>query len=81
MAMGRPIITTNAPGCRETVQDGYNGYLVEPGNINDLVEKMLQMLNDKNSCQEMAERSIKLAREKYDVRLVNHEIMKTMGLL
>ncbi len=39
MAMGRPILTTTSPGCRETVENGENGFLVEPRNSQDLVEK------------------------------------------
>lgn len=39
-AAGRPIITTNRPGCAEIVEDGKNGYIVEPRDIDDLVEKI-----------------------------------------
>jgi len=42
-AMGRPIITTDAVGCREVVDDGMNGYLCHPRNANDLAEKMARM--------------------------------------
>jgi glycosyltransferase involved in cell wall biosynthesis len=43
-AMGRPIITTNAVGCREVVDDGINGYLCQTRNAADLAAKMEQML-------------------------------------
>ena len=43
-AMGRPIITTNTIGCRETVDDGVNGYLCIPSNSIDLSEKMERIL-------------------------------------
>jgi glycosyltransferase involved in cell wall biosynthesis len=39
MAMGRAIITTDAPGCRETVVEGENGYLIETKNVNQLISK------------------------------------------
>jgi glycosyltransferase involved in cell wall biosynthesis len=42
-AMGRPIITTDAVGCREVVDDGVNGYLCKPRDANDLALKMRQM--------------------------------------
>ena len=42
-AIGRPLITTNVPGCKEVVEDGENGYLVEPYSIDDLTEKMRSM--------------------------------------
>ena len=47
-AMGRPIITTNSIGCRETVDDGVSGYLCIPSDSIDLSKKMerLIQLND-----------------------------------
>lgn len=44
-AIGRPIITTNRPGCREVIDDGVNGYLVEQKNSQDLIEKVEKFLN------------------------------------
>jgi glycosyltransferase involved in cell wall biosynthesis len=43
-AMGRPIITTDAVGCREVVDDGVNGYLCQVRDAADLAAKMEQML-------------------------------------
>jgi glycosyltransferase involved in cell wall biosynthesis len=43
-AMGRPIITTDAVGCREVVDHGVNGYLCKVRDAEDLAEKMNQML-------------------------------------
>jgi glycosyltransferase involved in cell wall biosynthesis len=43
-AMGRPIITTDSVGCREVVDDGVNGYLVRPRDVEDLAEKMIRMI-------------------------------------
>ena len=43
-ACGRPIITTNKPGCKEIVDNGYNGYLVEEKNSTDLIEKVEKFL-------------------------------------
>jgi glycosyltransferase involved in cell wall biosynthesis len=40
MAMARPVITTDAPGCRETVVDGVNGFLVPPRDVDALVRAM-----------------------------------------
>ncbi|WP_210546243.1 glycosyltransferase family 4 protein [Rhodoferax sp. PAMC 29310] len=44
-AMGRPIITTDAVGCREVVDDGINGYLCKVRNAENLAAKMEQMLS------------------------------------
>lgn len=43
-ASGRPIITTNRPGCREVVEAGKNGFVVEEKNANDLCDKIEQFL-------------------------------------
>tara|TARA_S200000501_G_scaffold375899_1_gene429155 strand:- start:816 stop:1934 length:1119 start_codon:yes stop_codon:yes gene_type:complete len=43
-SMCRPIITTNVPGCREVVEDGYNGLLCESKNTEDLVKKIQKMI-------------------------------------
>jgi len=81
MAVGRPIITTDAPGCRETVIDGYNGFLVPVKDVDSLVEKMGILIEDVALRNSMAENSLKIAREKYDVNLVNKVIMETMCLM
>lgn len=44
-AMARPIVTTDAPGCRDTVEDGRTGFLCRPRDANDLEKKMLRMLD------------------------------------
>ncbi|MDW7671921.1 MAG: glycosyltransferase family 4 protein [Bacillota bacterium] len=81
MAMGRAIITSDAPGCRETVTDGDNGYLVPVRDVDGLVQKMEYLILNPAVNQSMSERSLVLAREKYDVNLVNRSIMQTMKLL
>lgn len=44
-ACGRPIITTDHPGCKETVDDGLNGFLVKKQDAKDLVEKMKMFID------------------------------------
>ena len=44
MSMGKPIITTDTAGCRQTVEAGVTGFLVEVGNSNDLADKMRDFL-------------------------------------
>ncbi|RWZ59091.1 glycosyltransferase family 1 protein [Halobacillus fulvus] len=80
MAMGRPIITSDAPGCRETVNDSENGFLVPIKDINSLTEKMEYFIFYKEMCEKMGNKSLKIAREKYDVKIINQSIIKTMGL-
>jgi glycosyltransferase involved in cell wall biosynthesis len=80
MAMGRPIITTDAPGCRETVIDGDNGFLVPVRSVDALVEAMQRFVQDPGLAARMGQRSRQLAEEKYDVHKVNAVMLKEMGL-
>ncbi len=80
MACGRAVITTDAPGCRETVIDGVNGYLVPVKNVTSLTEKMQVFIENPELTYKMAESGRKLAEEKYDVRIVNDIICSTMNL-
>ena len=45
-AMGRPLIASNVPGCREVIDDGITGFLCEPRNHNDLLKKMESMIEE-----------------------------------
>ena len=80
MAMGRPIITTNVPGCRETVTPGVNGFLVEPKSVRALVDHMEFFIEDAALITRMGGESRRIAVEKYDVHKVNKVIRQTMGL-
>lgn len=52
-AMGKPIVTTNNIGCRETVDDGINGYLCEPHSSESLLEK-LELIVNKTHAERLA---------------------------
>ena len=80
MSVGRPIITTNTTGCKETVIDGVNGLLVPIKDKKSLVIAILKMLKfDKEKISDMANESIKLVTEKYDVRKVNSNIFEIIN--
>lgn len=80
MAMGRAIITTDAPGCRETVIDGDNGFLVPIKDVKQLAIAMLKFIEKPELLQSMGNRSRAIAEEKYDVHIVNKQMLKGMGL-
>jgi glycosyltransferase involved in cell wall biosynthesis len=80
MAMGRAIITTDTPGCRETVQHGINGFLVPPRDSDALYDAMLQFVKAQGLAATMGERSRALAESKFDVRLVNAELLRVAEL-
>lgn len=81
MAIGRPIITTDVPGCRETVKNGKNGYLVPARDAKALAEAMEKFILDPDLAPKMGTFSRKLAQEKYDVHQVNKVILGEMKLL
>lgn len=80
MAMGRPIITTDAPGCRETVVDGDNGLLVPVRSVEGLEAAMLRLIEDPPLAERMGSRSRAIAEEKYDVHKVNSVMLSEMGI-
>ena len=80
MAMGRPIITTDSPGCRETVANGLNGFLVPVKDSMALAEAMEKFIKEPALAEQMGAESRKLAVDKYDVRKINRIINSEMGL-
>ncbi len=80
MAIGRPILTTNVPGCKETVINGENGFLVEKANVEQLVEKMVWFIENRARWEFMANKSFELAKERYDVRKVNNDLLNILEL-
>lgn len=71
MATGRAVITTDVPGCRETVTDGVNGFLVPPWNPETLAEKMLFLIDNPSEIKRMGDESHKMALERFDVHKIN----------
>jgi glycosyltransferase involved in cell wall biosynthesis len=95
MSMGRPVITTNAPGCRETIKlpcgmtldkaskeviQGENGFLIPTRNVEKLVEAMERFIVHPELIHQMGRKSREIAEEKYDVHKVNAVMLKAMGL-
>ena len=60
MAIGRPIITTTAPGCNDTVEEGFNGYKVKVGDIKGLSKKLQELIENKELRVKMGKNSRKL---------------------
>ncbi|QOR39288.1 glycosyltransferase family 4 protein [Billgrantia diversa] len=80
LSMGRPIITTDTPGCRETVVDQENGYLVPPRAAPELANAMRAFIESPQLIATMGKRSREHALRKYDVRKVNAIMLKEMGI-
>ncbi len=75
MAIGRAIITTNSVGCKETVVDGVNGYLVPICDSKALIDKMELFINNPNLIDKMGKESRKIAEQKYNVEDVNKRLI------
>jgi len=81
MATARPIITTDAPGCRETVIDGENGLLVPPRSAAALAQAMLRLLAAPAMIRDMAARSLDIVREKYSAEKVTAAMLEAMCIV
>lgn len=80
MASARAIITTYTPGCKETVSDGINGFFVKPHCPEDCAEKIIHFIKHPEDVSRMGEESLKLCRSKYEVSIINAEMIRIMGL-
>ncbi len=74
MAMGRPVITTDVPGCRETVRDGVNGYRVPARDADALADAMLRFLDDPGRVASMGQTSRRMAEMCFDVRKIKQKL-------
>lgn len=81
MAVGRPILTTNTSGCRDTVIDSQNGFLVPVKDEVQLAIKMIWFIEHRSSWVDMANASREYATELFDVKKVNDEIYKILNIL
>ena len=79
LATGLPIITTDVPGCRETVIDGLNGFLIKPKSTNDLQNAMMKFINYPEIIEDMSAEGRKLVENRFDIVKVNHEIVEGLS--
>lgn len=80
MAMARPVITTTAPGCRETVIDGENGFRVPIKDSHALTEAMEYFIKNPDKIEAMGRASRRIAEQKYCVQATNKIILGAIGL-
>ncbi|WP_272694360.1 glycosyltransferase family 4 protein [Providencia sp. PROV036] len=76
MAIGRAIITTNVPGCKETVKDGYNGFLVSKWNVDELVIAMENFLLNPTLIETMGDASYKIAVNNFDEKKITPRLVQ-----
>lgn len=75
-AKGKPIITTDSPGCRDVVKNGLNGFLVAPKNYEELRDSMIKFIKSPHLIQKMGRASRKIAAEKFDNKIIFKKILK-----
>lgn len=80
MAMGRPIVTTDAPGCRATVSHGDNGLLAPVRDAQALADAMIRLARDPAERARMGARGRARAEERYNVHRVNEVLIAHLGL-
>lgn len=75
-AIGRPIVTTNTPGCKECVDDGINGYLVPVGNSKELADKIKVLIDDEELRVDFGKRSRLKAEKEFSIDNVVEKTLK-----
>jgi glycosyltransferase involved in cell wall biosynthesis len=81
-AMARPIITTDAVGCRDVLDDSVNGYLCNPRDFNDLADKMGKMMALTNEERtEMGQRGRAKVEREFDVRIVIGKYLEAIQVI
>lgn len=78
LATGRPIVTTDVPGCRETVIDGNNGFLVPPRDGDALAAACLRLVERSETLPAMAAASRALAERRFDAATVNATLIRAL---
>lgn len=80
MSMGRPIITTDTNGCRETVKNEINGFLVPVASVEALSDAMIKFVEEPHLIEEMGSQSISYCREKFEINRVNASMLKILSI-
>lgn len=80
MATGRPVITTDQPGCRDPIEHGRNGIIVPPRDTRALADAMLELARDPGLVASMGARSRELAETVYSDTIVNRMLLDAMDL-
>lgn len=80
MAIGRAVITTDVPGCKETVEHGVNGFIVPKWDEKALAEAMIKFIEQPELIEKMGLESYRIAQDKFDVAKVNQRLLNMLGL-
>lgn len=82
MSMGRPVIVSDGPGCRVTVQEAYgNGLLVRPRDSNELADAMSWMIENRHSLEKMGQAGRQLVLDRFEERRVTEALIEKARLI
>lgn len=79
-SFGRAVISTDNIGTRETVKDGYSGFLVETKNAEAVAEKIIYFIENPDMVEQMGKNARKYAEEQFDQRVINDKICRIIGI-
>lgn len=79
LSCGRPIITTDWPGCREPVEDGVNGYMIPVKDAAALAQRMETLARDRALTERMAQAAWETCRDRFEVSIINAQMRKAIG--
>jgi glycosyltransferase involved in cell wall biosynthesis len=72
MAIGLPAISTNVGGVPELIEDGKTGFIIQPGNSEDLAAKLKMLLDQPSLCERMGQQ----ARKRYEAHFTKKAFIK-----
>ena len=78
-ATGRAIITTDSIGCRDSIEDGYNGFVIKLHDISSAVEKVEYFIKHPEEGERMGRNSRELAERKFDQKVINNCLAKMLS--
>ena len=80
MALGKPVVGSNVGGIPDLIKDGYNGFLTEPKNSNDLYEKMMLLLRDKDLAIQIGKRGREIIEQNFSNQKYIDNYIKMINL-
>lgn len=78
MALGIPVMGSASGGIQEIIEDGYNGFLIEPENVTEVTERLLELVDNENLRARLGRNAYHTVRERYDVAILAQGIQTTI---
>ena len=79
-SIGRGIIASNSVGCKDTVKEGYNGFLVDQPDVEAMANRCMQVLENKKQAVELGKNARKFAEDNFDQKVINQQIFEVINM-